>query len=54
MRGEDPGAAPKVDLPVITQDTLSDSVRADLSDSLWLPTSLPEDTLQELYKQRHH
>jgi len=51
MRGEDPGAAPEVELPVITQDSLSDSVRVDLSDSLWLPTSLPEDTLQELYKQ---
>jgi ribose transport system substrate-binding protein len=51
MRGEDPGQAPKVELPVVTQENLKDYVRTDLSDSLWLPTSLPEDALQKLYKQ---
>lgn len=51
IRGEDPGQAPKTDLPVITQDTLEKYVRPDLSDSLWLPTSLPESILQKLYKQ---
>jgi ribose transport system substrate-binding protein len=51
IRGEDPGQAPAVELPVITQENLKDYVREDLSDSLWLPTSLPEDVLQRLYKQ---
>ena len=33
------------------QENLNDYVRTDLSDSLWLPTSLPEEVLQRLYKQ---
>jgi ribose transport system substrate-binding protein len=50
MRGTDPGRTPKVELPVITQDTLEKYVRPDLSDALFLPTGLPDDILNKNYK----
>lgn len=49
MRGEDPGAAPAVELPVITQDTLEDYVRTDLPDAFFLPTNLSEETIKKNY-----
>ena len=49
IRGEDPGAAPKIDLPVITQDTLDATVRMDLPDAFFLPTHLSEASIQKYY-----
>lgn len=49
LAGEDPGPTPAVDLPVITDDTLGDTVRPDLPNSLWLPTDLPEEKIVELF-----
>jgi ribose transport system substrate-binding protein len=49
LAGEDPGAEPSIELPVITQDDLDEYVRPDLPDSLWLPTDLPEDEIQTLF-----
>ena len=46
--GEDPGAVVNIPLPVIDQDNLADNVRPDLPDSLWLPTDLPEEVIQEI------
>jgi ribose transport system substrate-binding protein len=48
-QGQDNGQAPTIDIPTITSDNLAQYVRPDLSDSLWLPTMLPEDQLQKLY-----
>ena len=48
LGGEDPGADVVIPLPVIDQDNLADNVRPDLPDSLWLPTDLPEDVIQEI------
>lgn len=49
LRGEDPGQAPEVKLDVITQDNLDENVRPDMSDAMFLPTSLPDDVLNELF-----
>ncbi|PJJ63236.1 ABC transporter substrate-binding protein [Compostimonas suwonensis] len=49
VRGEDPGQAPHIDLPVITQDTLEDYVRPDLPDAFFLPTQLSEESIQKYY-----
>lgn len=49
VRGDDPGSAPHVDLPVITQDTLEDYVRPDLPDAFFLPTQLSEESIQKYY-----
>ena len=49
LDGEDPGQDVIIPLPVITQETLADYVRPDLPDSLWLPTDLPDDVIQELF-----
>jgi len=49
VRGEDPGQAPHVDLPVITQDDLEDYVRPDLPDAFFLPTHLSEESIQKYY-----
>ena len=38
-----------VDIPVITQDTVSDFVRPDLSDSFWNNTRMPEADITALY-----
>lgn len=38
-----------VDIPVITQDTVLDFVRDDLSDSFWNNTRMPEEDIQALY-----
>ena len=46
--GEDPGPEVVIPLPVIDQDNLADNVRPDLPDSLWLPTDLPEEVIQEI------
>ncbi len=47
-RGEDPGQEVSIPLPVIDQDNLADNVRPDMPDSLWLPTDLPDDVIEEL------
>lgn len=49
LQGEDPGQEVTIPLPVITQETLDDYVRTDLPDSLWLPTGLPDDVIEELF-----
>jgi ribose transport system substrate-binding protein len=49
IRGEDPGRTPKVELPVITQDTLEQFVRPDLPDAFFLPTKLSEESIQKYY-----
>jgi ribose transport system substrate-binding protein len=49
-RGTDPGQTPHVDLPVITQDDLAKTVRPDLSDSVFFPTTLPDAVLNQLFK----
>lgn len=49
LHGEDPGQEVIIPLPVITQETLADNVRPDLPDSLWLPTDLPDDVIEELF-----
>lgn len=33
----------------VTNETLEEFVRMDLSDSFWAPTELPEEKLQELF-----
>ncbi len=38
-----------VEIPVITQDTVKDFVRTDLSDSFWNNTRMPEEDIQALY-----
>ncbi|NLF27809.1 MAG: ABC transporter substrate-binding protein [Clostridiales bacterium] len=38
-----------VDIPIITQDTVLDFVRQDLSDSFWNNTRMPEEDIQALY-----
>jgi ribose transport system substrate-binding protein len=37
--------------PGITEETLDDFVRTDLSDSLWVPTKLTEDNIKALYSE---
>lgn len=49
LGGKNPGQSPSLPIPVITQSNLGQYVRPDLSDSLWLPTSLPESKLKQLY-----
>ena len=49
LHGEDPGQDVIIPLPVITQETLADYVRPDLPDSLWLPSDLPDDVIQDLF-----
>ena len=49
LHGEDPGQEVIIPLPVITQETLADYVRPDLPDSLWLPSDLPDDVIQDLF-----
>lgn len=49
LRGEDPGQEPKVEMPVITQDTLEKYVRPDLPDDFFLPTTLSNEQIEELY-----
>ena len=49
IKGEDIGKNPKVELPVIQQGDLADSVRPDFPDSLWLPTRLPDSELRKLF-----
>ena len=51
VRGEDPGQTVMIDLPVITQATLDQSVRMDLPDAFFLPTSLSEETIAANYKK---
>lgn len=48
--GEKVERAPKVELPVITQDNLGEYAKPGFSDSLWLPTTLPDGKLRELFK----
>ena len=48
-RGNDPGQRPTVDIPIITQDILSQNVRTDLADNFWLPTQLPDSQLKKIY-----
>jgi ribose transport system substrate-binding protein len=38
-----------VDIPIITQDTVLNFVRQDLSDSFWNNTRMPEADIQALY-----
>lgn len=38
-----------IDIPVITQETVNDFVRVDLSDSFWNNTRMPEEDIQALY-----
>lgn len=49
IRGTDPGPRVKIDLPVITQDTLDSIVRPNMPDSLFLPTTLPDSALAKLF-----
>ena len=49
LRGEDPGKEVPVKLDVITQDNLGEFVKPDLSDSLWLPTALPNDVIKKIF-----
>jgi ribose transport system substrate-binding protein len=49
LQGEDPGQDVNIPLPVITQDDLAEYVRPDLPDSLWLPTDLPDEEIEELF-----
>ncbi|MCL2317164.1 MAG: substrate-binding domain-containing protein [Actinomycetia bacterium] len=51
LGGTDPSTNGTInlDIPVITADTLAANVKADLNDSLWLPTKLPADFLQQHY-----
>ncbi|MCL2783413.1 MAG: substrate-binding domain-containing protein [Propionibacteriaceae bacterium] len=49
LQGTDPGQAPTIDIPTITQDTLANNVKPDVSDSLWLPTTLPDSEIQKLF-----
>lgn len=49
LRGTDPGQAPAVKLDVITQDNLEQFVRPDMSDSMFLPTKLPDSILKQLF-----
>lgn len=49
LRGEDPGPAPAIELPVITQETLEQYVRPDLPDAFFLPTKLSEETIKKNY-----
>jgi ribose transport system substrate-binding protein len=46
--GEDPGQEVMIPLPVIDEANLADSVRPDMPDSLWLPTDLPDEVIEEL------
>jgi ribose transport system substrate-binding protein len=46
--GEDPGQEVMIPLPVIDDANLADTVRPDMPDSLWLPTDLPDDVIEEL------
>ena len=49
LEGKNPVQNPSLPIPVITQSNLSQYVRPDLSDSLWVPTMLPESKLKQLY-----
>jgi ribose transport system substrate-binding protein len=49
IRGMDPGPRVTIPLPVITQETLDSTVRPDMPDSLFLPTSLPDSVLMKLF-----
>jgi ribose transport system substrate-binding protein len=51
VRGKDPGHLVKDVPPVVTNENLDKYVRPDLSDSLWLPTTLPESVLEKQYKK---
>ena len=46
-QGTDPGNTVNLDIPVITQATLSQYVQPNLNDNLWLPTMLPDSVLQQ-------
>ena len=48
-RGEDPGQSVAVKLDVIDKDNLDENVRPDMSDAMFLPTSLPDDILHDLF-----
>jgi ribose transport system substrate-binding protein len=48
-KGTDPGQAPTIDIPTVTQDNLAQMIRPNLSDSVWLPTTLTDDQLQTLF-----
>jgi len=47
--GTDPGQAPNIDIPYITQDNLATYVQPTLSDSIWWPSTLTTDQLQQLF-----
>ena len=49
LRGEDPGQSVAVKLDVIDKDNLDENVRPDMSDAMFLPTSLPDDILHDLF-----
>lgn len=49
IKGEDVGRKPKLELPVIDQENLDEFVRPEYPDSLWLPTRLPDNKLNELF-----
>lgn len=49
LRGEEFEKDQDVELLVVTDDTVLDYVRPDLSDNYWVPCNLPEETIQELY-----
>ena len=54
LGGTDPSDAAtpgtiNLEVPTITKDNLSSMVKADLNDSLWLPTKLPDDFLKANY-----
>jgi ribose transport system substrate-binding protein len=49
LRGEDPGQTVDVKLDVIDKDNLDENVRPDMSDAMFLPTSLPDDILHDLF-----
>lgn len=49
LRGQDPGKEVTVELEVITQENLGEFVKPDLSDSLWLPTALPNDVINKIF-----
>lgn len=50
ISGDDPGREPNVPLDVIDASNLAENSYPDLADSLFLPTSLPDNILQEMFK----
>jgi len=50
LNGEDPGKDTLLAPPLITSENLDKYVRADMPDSLWLPTDLTPEQLKTLFK----